>query len=74
MLKKIESFIVDCWNRMPKTVKVALYLSVAGLLGEIASALLGTKSLDLVTFIKVSVANILLVLVAEIKSVIDTKK
>ena len=58
---------------MPKPIKVAIYLAGAGLLSELASALLGTKQLDLVTYLKVAVANILLVLVAQIKGSVDNK-
>jgi len=70
MIKKI----VEIWGTLPKTVKVAFYLSGAGLLNEIASALLGAKQLDLITYIRVAVANLLLVLVAEIKAFADSKK
>lgn len=70
MLEQIKKF----WALLPKEVKVALYLVGAGLLSEVSSALLGTKSLDLVTFAKVSVANLLLVFVAQIKARIDATK
>lgn len=69
MIKKI----VELWEKLPKPIKVAFYLAGAGLLSELASALLGSKQLDLITFFKVAVANILLVIVAEIKEVVDTK-
>ena len=70
MLEQIKKF----WALLPKEVKVALYLVGAGLLSEVSSALLGTKSLDLVTFAKVSVASLLLVFVAQIKARIDATK
>ncbi len=66
--------IKELWEKLPKTVKVAIYLSGAGLLNEIASALLGAKQLDLITYIRVAVANLLIVLVAEIKAFADSKK
>lgn len=69
MIKKI----VELWDKLPKPIKVAFYLAGAGLLSEFASALLGSKQLDLVTFFKVAVANILLVIVAEIKELVGTK-
>ncbi len=65
--------IKELWDKMPKPIKVAIYLAGAGLLSELASALLGTKQLDLVTYLKVAVANILLVLVAQIKGSVDNK-
>ena len=65
--------IKELWEKLPKPIKVAIYLAGAGLLSELASALLGTKQLDLVTYLKVAVANILLVLVAQIKGSIDNK-
>lgn len=70
MLEKI----IALWNKLPKEVKVAIYLIGAGLLAEFASALLGEKKLDLLTFAKVSVANLLIVFVAQIKSRIDAVK
>jgi hypothetical protein len=70
MMEKIK----ELWEKLPKTIKVAVYLSGAGLLNEIASALLGTKQLDLLTYIKVATANLLLVLVAEIKAFAERKK
>lgn len=69
MIKKI----VELWDKLPKPIKVAFYLAGAGLLSEFASALLGSKQLDLITFFKVAVANILLVIVAEIKELVGTK-
>jgi hypothetical protein len=69
MIKKI----VELWEKLPKPIKVAFYLAGAGLLSEFASALLGSKQLDLITFFKVAVANILLVIVAEIKELVGTK-
>lgn len=70
MLEKI----IALWNKLPKEVKVAIYLIGAGLLAEFASALLGEKKLDLLTFAKVSVANLLIVFVAQIKARIDAVK
>jgi len=59
--------IKELWEKLPKPIKVAFYLAGAGLLSELASALLGSKQLDLITYVKVAIANILLVIVAEIK-------
>jgi hypothetical protein len=69
MIMKIK----ELWEKLPKPIKVAFYLAGAGLLSELASALLGSKQLDLITFFKVAVANILLVIVAEIKELVGTK-
>lgn len=69
MIKKI----VELWDKLPKPIKVAFYLAGAGLLSEFASALLGSKQLDLVTFFKVALANILLVIVAQIKGFVEAK-
>ncbi len=69
MIKKI----VELWDKLPKPIKVAIYLAGAGLLSELTSALLGSKQLDLVTFFKVALANILLVIVAQIKGFVEAK-
>ena len=70
MLEKIK----ELWGKLPKEIKVSTYLIGAGLLNELSSALLGTKSLDLITFAKVSVANLLLVFIVQIKTRINAIK
>lgn len=69
MIPKIK----ELWEKLPKPIKVAFYLAGAGLLSEFASALLGTKQLDLITFLKVATANILLVIAAQIKGTTENK-
>jgi hypothetical protein len=69
-LEKIKLF----WETLPKEIRVGCYYAGAIALNDVAAFLLGTKPLDPTAVLKVFVANIILVFVAEIKPRIESRK
>jgi hypothetical protein len=73
-MQKIIDKIKLIWESLPKEIRVAIYYAGAIALNDIVSFLLGTRPIDPIAILKVFVANILLVFIAEIKPRIDNLK
>lgn len=67
LILKLQSL----WARLPKEVRVGIYIAVSTTLASLASQLMGLGELDFISVFRVFVANILLVFVAELKPRIE---